>query len=437
MSMTPTTKHEQVIKYIETLTVGDKVSVRQLARELKVSEGTVYRAIKEAENLGFVSSIPKVGTIRIASVAERSIDSLSYHELSLLLEGKILSGFEHRDIPPKAYYVATNIRSLQAKEPNDQVLVIAEYDEAILNYVVAHQIPLLLTGRHDVPEHYLKEANANGQPILSTPSEIFEAISLINQMVFERVENRDLVRIRDIMTTKPWTLNVSDTVAQWHELANRTGHSRFPVVDSEGVLRGLVTARNVTESTHGTPISDIMATELIKVEPDDLVSYLARLLVWESIELVPVVEDEMLVGVVSRQDIIAALQSLQKQPQFGETMDNTVMSGFSLSEKEPEVVITGKTLEFMTNEFGEVSVGNITMLTSNAAVIAIRLRYNVVTEIEQVTVNRIQPIGLNDDLVVRALAYKIKAGEYKAVITIYVEDEVYSLTTVFAKERGK
>ena len=71
------TKHQQVIAHIESLPVGEKVSVRQLARELGVSEGTVYRAIKEAENQGYVTSIPKVGTLRIEKNKERTIDTLS------------------------------------------------------------------------------------------------------------------------------------------------------------------------------------------------------------------------------------------------------------------------------------------------------------------------------------------------------------------------
>lgn len=46
------TKHEQILKYIEELPVGTKISVRLIAKELHVSEGTAYRAIKEAENTG-------------------------------------------------------------------------------------------------------------------------------------------------------------------------------------------------------------------------------------------------------------------------------------------------------------------------------------------------------------------------------------------------
>ena len=50
-------KHQKILEYIKSLPIGSKISVRQVAKELKVSEGTAYRAIKESENRGFVSSI--------------------------------------------------------------------------------------------------------------------------------------------------------------------------------------------------------------------------------------------------------------------------------------------------------------------------------------------------------------------------------------------
>ncbi|MFX8055414.1 helix-turn-helix domain-containing protein, partial [Acinetobacter baumannii] len=47
------TKHEQILQYIESLPVGEKISVRQIAKEMGVSEGTAYRAIKDAETKGY------------------------------------------------------------------------------------------------------------------------------------------------------------------------------------------------------------------------------------------------------------------------------------------------------------------------------------------------------------------------------------------------
>ena len=47
-----TSKHQQIIRYIESLPVGEKISVRSIAKNMEMSEGTAYRAIKEAENIG-------------------------------------------------------------------------------------------------------------------------------------------------------------------------------------------------------------------------------------------------------------------------------------------------------------------------------------------------------------------------------------------------
>lgn len=43
-------KHQEILEYLENLAVGKRVSVRSISNHLKVSDGTAYRAIKEAEN---------------------------------------------------------------------------------------------------------------------------------------------------------------------------------------------------------------------------------------------------------------------------------------------------------------------------------------------------------------------------------------------------
>ena len=76
-----TTKHEQILRYIEGLAVGEKISVRQVARILSVSEGTAYRAIKEAENQKLVNTIERVGTIRIEKKKKENIERLTFAEV--------------------------------------------------------------------------------------------------------------------------------------------------------------------------------------------------------------------------------------------------------------------------------------------------------------------------------------------------------------------
>ena len=62
-----TTKHQQLLEYIEQLPLGSKISVRQMARTSGGQRGHWYRALKEAEARGLVSAMPRVGTYALRS----------------------------------------------------------------------------------------------------------------------------------------------------------------------------------------------------------------------------------------------------------------------------------------------------------------------------------------------------------------------------------
>lgn len=57
------TKHNQILEHINSLPVEYKISVRQIAKDLSVSEGILTVQLKDAENKGYVSTIERVGTI--------------------------------------------------------------------------------------------------------------------------------------------------------------------------------------------------------------------------------------------------------------------------------------------------------------------------------------------------------------------------------------
>src|SRR5699024_12363662 len=65
---------------------------RQIAKDLSVSDGTAYRAIKEAENQGLVSTIERVGTVRIELKEKEHIKHLTFAEVFNVVEGQVLGG---------------------------------------------------------------------------------------------------------------------------------------------------------------------------------------------------------------------------------------------------------------------------------------------------------------------------------------------------------
>lgn len=99
------TKHEEIIHYLENLPIGRKVSVRALARNLKVSEGTAYRAIKSAELSGLVATIERVGTVRIEKDRPKKLDELSFADILDLIDGSVLGGGKGVDKTLKKFVI--------------------------------------------------------------------------------------------------------------------------------------------------------------------------------------------------------------------------------------------------------------------------------------------------------------------------------------------
>ena len=59
---------------------------------MKVSEGTAYRAIKDAGQLGLVTTIDRVGTVRIDKKNREEIENLTFNEILNIIDGDIIGG---------------------------------------------------------------------------------------------------------------------------------------------------------------------------------------------------------------------------------------------------------------------------------------------------------------------------------------------------------
>src|SRR5690625_7662602 len=90
--MTVPTEHETIIRHILALHVGAQISVRSNALHLKVSEGTAYKPIKEADNQGLVHTIERVGTIRIEERKRDQAEQLTFAQVVNIVEGQVLGG---------------------------------------------------------------------------------------------------------------------------------------------------------------------------------------------------------------------------------------------------------------------------------------------------------------------------------------------------------
>ena len=126
-------KHQKILEYIKSLPIGSKISVRQVAKELKVSEGTAYRAIKESENFKNIhisidlDVLPASVAPGVSAPAALGVEALKIHAMVLALAqtGK-LRLVDVVELNPK-YDVDARTAKLAARMIHD---IIAEHGAA-------------------------------------------------------------------------------------------------------------------------------------------------------------------------------------------------------------------------------------------------------------------------------------------------------------------
>lgn len=397
------TKHEQILQYIDELPVGEKISVRQIAKALSVSEGTAYRAIKEAENKGYVSTIERVGTIRIERKKKENIEKLTYAEVVNIVDGQVLGGKSglHKTLN-KFVIGAMELDAMMRYTDAGNLLIIG-------NRTNAHELALkagaavLITGGFDTDDDVKKIADDLQLPIISTSYDTFTVATMINRAIYDQLIKKEIVLVEDILTPVEETtaLRTTDTVEDWFTYNRQTTHSRFPVIDHNGKVHGMVTSKDVMGRDPQTAIEKIMTKNPMTVGGNTSVASSSHMMVWEGIELLPVVDDgNKLLGIISRQDVLKALQMIQRQPQVGETLDDIVTSQLVVTKgkgKGDDVYQCNVTPQ-MTNYLGTISYGVFTTIVSEAANRILKSYKKGDLVVENMTIYFLKPVQIDSTL---------------------------------------
>ncbi len=122
----------------------------------------------------------------------------------------------------------------------------------------------------------------------------------------------DLLNARDVMNTPVVAALPAASVREVATYMLLGGFSGLPIVTEDGAILGIVTELDILRTLRAgkpletTSVGEIMTPEVISVEPSTPVDQIMRILDSEHIQRLPVVEDERIVGVVSRPDIMRA-----------------------------------------------------------------------------------------------------------------------------------
>jgi CBS domain-containing protein len=117
--------------------------------------------------------------------------------------------------------------------------------------------------------------------------------------------------VQSIMTQNPISVNPSSTLADVRKIFDQNGIHHLPVVDDENHLKGLITTYDLwklngkgQDYEPSTLVSDVMETKVVKVSQDDKIGTAAELFLDRRFHVLPVVEDEKLIGIVTSFDVL-------------------------------------------------------------------------------------------------------------------------------------
>ena len=419
------TKHEQIIRYITSLEIGEKISVRQIAKHLHVSDGTAYRAIKEAENQGIVSTIEHVGTIRIEKKKKENFERLSFAEVINIVDGQVLGGRDGLHKTLNRFLIgAMKLEAMMRYTEAGSLLIVG-------NRVKAHELAIeagaavLITGGFDTDESIKRLADEKQLPIMSTSYDTFTVATMINRAIYDQLIKKEIVVVDDIFTPfhEAHYLYKTDKIKNWHALNQETSHTKFPVINDERKLVGMITSKDIMRKEVEVHIDKVMTKEPQVVHPQTSLAYVAHMMVWEGIEVVPVVDEFMVLqGIITRQDVLKALQHVQRQPQIGETIED-IITGNLTTDKDATNYMTVVTPQ-MTNQLGTLSNGVFTSLVTEAATRLVESLNRGDLVVENITVYFIKPVPIDAELCIQPKILEIGRIYTKIDVEIYNEKKL-------------
>jgi predicted transcriptional regulator len=428
--VTLATKHELIIQHIIDLEVGSKISVRQIAKDMSVSDGTAYRAIKEAENQGIVSTIERVGTIRIKQKQKENIETLTFAEVVKIIEGQVLGGKEglHKTLN-KFVIGAMEVDAMMRYIDAGSLLIVGNREEAH-RLALESGAAVLITGGFDTSDEIKQLANEKHLPILSSTYDSFTVATMINRAIYDQLIKKEIIVVSDILIPISEThfLHTQDTVEKWHKLNKDTNHSRYPVIDQTMKVHGVVTSKDIIGKDYQTTIEKVMTKHPITVSENTSLATAAHTMIWDGIELLPVVNNaNKLLGIISRRDVLKALQLIQQQPQVGETFEELIASRMQEIVGDSNGFYRAEVTPQMTNHLGTISYGVFTSLVTEAGSRALRKHKKGELVVENLTLYFIKPVQIDAmiDIYPRVLEIGRKFGK--------VDVEIFHKGTVVGK----
>ena len=120
-----------------------------------------------------------------------------------------------------------------------------------------------------------------------------------------------LIEVQRVMSSPVMVVESLQRIQDVYRLMIRYGHGAFPVSDHRGRLVGMITRKDLDKAQlHGlgdVPVGDFMTEDIITISPHAPITEAHRTMALRNIGRLPVMDGDVLVGILTRTDLIRAL----------------------------------------------------------------------------------------------------------------------------------
>ena len=408
--------------------MGEKISVRSIAKNMEMSEGTAYRAIKEAENIGIVSTIERVGTIRIERKTKDNLEKLSFGEIIKIIEGEVFGGHDGLDKILNRFVIGAMTLDAMTRYIQPESLVIIGNREDAQLLALNQGAAVLITGGFQATPQLIQKADELKIPLMGTTYDTFTVASLINRAMTDQLIKKKIMIVADIYNDLENTnyMRMDQTVKEYRQLSEKTGNSRFPVINHSNRLVGVVSAKDILAKADTLTMERVMTKNPSVSKLHASVASVAHSMIWNGLEMLPVVQDNMeLIGIISRRDVMKAMQLTQRQPQVGNTFEDDVSENLEIVEVNPTSAHFSFTVTpQMTNNLGMLSFGVLCEVVSVASKEFIHRSQRRNTVIEQLEMHYLKMIPIESKISIQLQTLDNGRKVSKLDISVLLENSV-------------
>lgn len=227
------------IKYNKKAIINENDSILSTFNYMQKSNLTAIPLVNDKKVLSGFVTLKEIAKFLISGDNERV--NTSYQNILDSLEGDICLEFDEK-IKGKVMVASYQSKTFQdeVELTKDDILICGDRYK-VLDYAIESGVKLIvLTGGHELPKKLLKKAEKNRVNVIISKFSSFDAATKI-------ILSNSIISIN--LNSKPITINNKDYRTDFISLANKTGHTNYPVVNNKNECLGLLKVTSVDNYT--------------------------------------------------------------------------------------------------------------------------------------------------------------------------------------------